>query len=650
MSKEIFPQRPDSKRIYVNMSLTNKITAVIFLVLLTVSPFSGGRLSAGSPEGVSFDSNRYIDVGQIKRGMEGYGLTVFEGTKVEKFDVVAVSVVHNYNPKRDAILIRCKDSRFDIAKGVQGISGSPVFFEGKMAGAMAYGYPFGEEPLYIVTPIREMLEPRSQAGQGQSQGQPVRQSFQFDKGLYQDLMRESLLQQEHIQRLIRVCGLGQSDPSNPAIVLPQLTIGNVDAGTKLALEKYLPGINIQTAAIGAGIYFESEQEKPQLIPGAVLTIPLITGDISAAVLGAVTEVIGEDVYGFGHPWNGDGPTQWPMATGYVHTIVSSKYMSFKLGQPVEIVGKIQSDQQAAVYGKIGPLPTLIPVTVTVSRPYLDKSQTVHANIAPDDMMDPTLATMVTIDSLLSAGILPQQHTIEYQLQMNFSNVEPISFTNITSANDITQIVADIFPILALLLNNPWQAVELTDMTVTATILNSDHVAMIKSAQLKQRTYQPGEKINCCISLEPYRLPEQTIELPLTLPEDMPEGKYTLSVGGYLSYRQQLQKTQPHRFAAFTAKGLRDILQERLSIPRNNLYASIPLPSQNLSLNGTELPDLPPSKAMILTDPSRQEDIIKFQDLTCAKLETDYVIINQKSFEITVERTSAATKPAEDYYP
>jgi hypothetical protein len=139
-------------------------------------------------------------------------------------------------------------------------------------------------------------------------------------------------------------------------------------------------------------------------------------------------------------------------------------------------------------------------------------------------------------------------------------------------------------------------------------------------------------------------------MSLTLPEDMPEGAYTLNVGGYLSYRQQLQKTQPHRFAAFTAKGLRDILQERLAIPRNTLYATIALANQNFSLNGTELPDLPPSKAMILTDPSRQEDIIKFQDLACTKRQSDYVIINEKNFEITVRRTNVVTKPAEDYYP
>jgi len=622
----------------------------MFLILLTVSPFSWGQSAAGSSEGELFDANRYIDVGQIKRGMEGYGLTVFEGTKVEKFDVVAVSVVHNYNPKGDAILIRCKDTRFDLAKGVQGASGSPVFFEGKMAGAMAYGYPFGEEPFYIVTPIREMLELRNQAGQGQSKGQSARQSFQFDKSLYQDLMRDTLLRQENTQQFICASGLGSSNLANPEVALPQLTIGNVDAGTKLALEKYLPGISIQTAAIGAGMYFASDEEKPQLVPGAALTIPLITGDTSAAVLGTVTEVIGDTVYGFGHPWNGDGPTRWPMATGYVHTIVSSKYMSFKLGQPVEIVGEIQSDQQAAVYGKIGPSPTLIPVTVTVHWPYLDKSQTINANIAPDDMMDPTLATVVIVDSLLDEGMLPQHHSVQYQLRMNFNNVEPIIFTNITSAEDINPIISDVFATLALLLNNPWQSVELTEVALTATILNSDHVAMIKSAQLKQLVYQPGEKINCRVVLEPYRLSEQAIEMSLTLPEDMPEGTYTLNVGGYLSYRQQLQKTQPHRFAAFTAKGLRDILQERLAIPRNTLYATIALASQNFSLNGTELPDLPPSKAMILTDPSRQEDIIKFQDLACAKRQGDYVIINEKNFEITVRRTNVVTKPVEDYYP
>ena len=274
------------------MNSAIRTITVTLLLLLTFTPVSLGQPPA---VGTTIDSNRYMDITQIKRGMKGYGLTVFKGTKVEKFDVVAVSVVHNYKPQRDIILIRCKDQRFDLAKGVQGVSGSPVFFNGKMAGAMSYGYPFGEEPLYIVTPIREMLDLHDPFGQPlASRKQLSRQSFQFDKCLYHDLMRDSLLHHGNIQKLIRASGLGQNDPAGPEVALPQLTIGNMDSNTTVALEKYLPGINIQTAVTGAGMYFAGDQEKPKLIPGASLAIPLITGDISAAVLGTVTEVVGED--------------------------------------------------------------------------------------------------------------------------------------------------------------------------------------------------------------------------------------------------------------------------------------------------------------------------------------------------------------------
>ena len=106
------------------------------------------------------DTDRYIDISKIHTGMRGDGLTVFQGTQVERFDVEVVSVMKNYMPKRNAILIRCLDERFIKSRGVEGVSGSPVYFEGKLAGAMAFGWSFSEEPLYGVTPIDEMLAVR----------------------------------------------------------------------------------------------------------------------------------------------------------------------------------------------------------------------------------------------------------------------------------------------------------------------------------------------------------------------------------------------------------------------------------------------------------------------------------------------------------
>ena len=105
-----------------------------------------------------FDPRLHIDVDQLKPGMQGYGLTVFQGIEPERFELEIVSILHTFDVKRKAILIRCLDERFTLAKVVAGVSGSPVFFNDKLAGAMAFAWAYNEEPLYGVTPIREMLD------------------------------------------------------------------------------------------------------------------------------------------------------------------------------------------------------------------------------------------------------------------------------------------------------------------------------------------------------------------------------------------------------------------------------------------------------------------------------------------------------------
>lgn len=617
---------------------------------------AGGPSAIAVPQAADSEAERYISIDEIEPGMRGYGLTVFAGTKVERFAVVAVSVTRNlgrsssgaFNAKRNAIIIRCDDDRFRLGKMVQGVSGSPIYFDDRLAGAMAFGWASSEEPLYGVTPIGEMLEVRQSGRRGNSAGKTSRPDGGaraiFDSSLYHDLMREVLLEESDMQRLARAAGLAsQSDADGDIggglVALPlALATGGLSGAALEYLHDYVGGLN-WGSGLPAG-RFSAGGTSPAgpgvtLTAGATLTIPLVTGDMSMAVLGTVTTVVGNEVYAFGHSWNGDGPVSWPMGTGYIHTFVNRKTMSFKLGEALDIVGTIGVDETAAVYGEIGDCPTLTPMTIKVNDPLSGYREEFVVEMAQDELAGPFLAATVAASAILQRGGLPRKHTLKYHVEMDLDGVDRISFDNISSGVGPKHVIDDVLSPLALLLNNPWKEVKVTGAQMEVSISDEDSIAVIKSARLGRRLYRPGETVRVQLTLEPWRRGVQTYELTLPLPKNLAEGTYKINVGGEREYRQQLRTAQPQRYRAFNAGDVQRILLERLCLGRNNLYMAMILPGEGLALENESLPALPPSRAMMLTDKSRRRASSPFRPLAEAQIATDFMVVGGESFEIEV---------------
>jgi len=618
------------------------IGKILLPVLMLTAAFES---SARADNTQDLNPDQYIGIDQITPGMRGYGLTVFSGTKIERFDVEVVSVIRNLGPKRDAILVRCDDDRFRLAKGVMGVSGSPVYFNGKLAGAMAFGWSFSEEPLYGVTPIAEMLKARDFAMVRKPDKTLSRLGHvNFDRSVYQNLMRPVLLTRQEVLYLAQKAGLVETAHNagmgNGLVTMPlAISMGGFDSTVLSRLQQWIPGLILSggiTAGAPAGLS-EGAAPKITLQPGAVLTIPLITGDMSGAVLGTATQVVGNQVYGFGHALQGEGAASWPMGTGYIHTFVSRQDMSFKLGQAADIVGVIAADEYAAVYGEIGDQPAMIPMNIVVEWPNNRAREEFKVTIAQDEMMDPILAVAVVINALMQKGGLPREHTIKYQITMQFDKVADISFANIAAGDAIRDFFGDVLMPLALLLNNPWQQIKLTGLKMESTIDDEENICDIRSARLDQRTVRPGQAIKVQTVLEPMRQGLFTQEITLQLPQDLPEGMYTVSLGSFDEYRQQLQKAQPQRYMAFDADDLQRILQERLEISRNYLYMTIILPQEGLAIENQSLPNLPDSKTMMLTDPTRDIFTASFWPVKTAQVKTDYVLMGKADFDIEVSK-------------
>lgn len=595
--------------------------------------------------GKDWDASQYIDIDEIKPAMRGYGLTVFSGSKIEKFEVEAISVIHNIEPKRNAIIIRCLDERFYLSKMVQGVSGSPVFFQDRLAGAMAFGWAYSEEPIYGVTPIREMLTVRHSIIPNSAPDDPTTTSRRsaLDYSFYTDMMRPKLFTAEQIRQIAVQAGLAQqtsneSHDLSGMVQLPAaLTLGGFSGKTLQTLQQHIPGLLGQANLTGSGSLSMAQgaADNITLLPGASLTVPLITGDMSGQVLGTVTEVAGDEVFAFGHSWNGDGPTTWPMGTGYIHTFISKKDASFKLGEAVKIVGAIKSDQAPGVYGRIGAEAPLVPMQIQVQWFDRNEPEIFNVQIAEDEQRDAILAVLVVANTLLFRGDLPYDHTILYETEIRFDKLAPVKFENISSGSGISDIYGDVYDPVMLVLGNPWQKIKLTSINVKAHVLDRDSVWTIKSAQLGRLIYHPGEKISAQLTLMPHRAAEKKLGISLELPWDIKPGKYKIYVGSLDNYLLQLRRTQPHRFRAYTPQQVQQILQERLSLARNRIYITMALPQPSVALESEEFPYLPQSKALLLTDKSRRIITTKFLPLLSAQTDTEGIIYGSADFDIEV---------------
>jgi hypothetical protein len=578
--------------------------------------------------------------------MKGYGLTVFFGSKIEKFDVEVVSVVHNVQPRRDTILIRCLDDRFRKAKVVQGVSGSPVYLNGKMAGAMAFGWALSEEPLYGVTPIRQMLKIQRCTGHDLPGGSIVSSDdISLPLDLYKDMLRSVLIDEKQLQKFAEWSGLSSAGADTDAGLtsLPlAMTLNGFSPKTIEAVHKRIPGLNIllgspafSSTATGGGA---ASDEVPALAPGSVMTIPLITGDFEGSILGTVTEVLGDQVYGFGHPWNGRGPSHWPLASGNIHTFVNRMTLSFKLGQASKIVGTVWSDETSGVYGRIGEIPQMIPVDVNIDWPYADCKQDFHLKIAPDEKINPLLLGMITQEVFQFKGGMPLEHTIRYKIELEFDKVAPIRFENVSTGGDLMDIFDDLVAPMMLMLNNPWQKIHLTGAHISASVDNHETSASIKSSRIAQQYYRPGETVKVQLELEPTRSGIKTYELQLPLPEDLPEGRYQIEAGAVEAYVSHLRQTQPHLFQAFNAEDVRDVLQRRLDIARDKLYICMTLPQYHgVALEDQALPQLPGSKSMLINDKIRRRISTNFRSMIYRDLPIDLAPSGAETFDITVQK-------------
>jgi hypothetical protein len=588
-----------------------------------------GKGRESSEIGDLWDPNKYISIDEVKPGMEAYCLTVYKGTEIEKFGLEVLSVVRNILPGRDAIFVQGTDERFIHTGPVGGCSGSPVYIDGRLAGALAFGWTFSKDPLYGVTPIEEMLRTgRTVVYEGaNTQAEGAAYTFDFTRPInFGDVYKQVTAVEEKA---------GESISSVRMLPCPLVVSGLPDVAVE-RLGGLLNSYGLEAVAGPGGGSGGGQKKDVQLMPGSCLSVSLVTGDITLDVIGTVTEVIGDKIYGFGHYFLGYGPVDFPIATGEVHTVVSNVVRSFKFSTSLEVVGALRADESTAVYGQIGARAYMFPMKITVKRYNDEQVRVYNCRVAQNRRLTPILLFISLLGTGYMRGSLPPDHTIAYRAVIEAEGVEPIYVDNVSTAQDFVEFITETIGPVVLLMNNPYGGTRIKSVEFQMDIKQKNVLSHIWSVNLSDSKVKAGEVVDASVVVESYRGDKKSYDCSFRVPENTPAGAYELIVCGGYDYLEFLKRSVPYRFVPENLTSLVEAIKDVLSIRKDRLYCILSLPSGGIALERAELPGLPATKAMVLQDGRRALRIQPYPRWLEESFDTGTVIVGSRNTQLMVD--------------
>jgi len=546
--------------------------------------------------------DRYMPVNDIKPGMTGVGKTVLKGTEIVEFKVTVLGVLRNVWAKQDMILIRCAGQNLEKTGIIAGMSGSPIYIDGKMIGALAYGWSFAKEPLAGVTPIAEMLR----VGEHTVKPKPAEKADGDGKKKDGDRPERPASRVHRLWPPVKVDGRTygririattpptrpEADPAFPTLspIPTPVMIAGAGKDTAKRLRPMLARAGCLPIQAGGAKPKVPADLEARLEPGAVCAVSLVTGDVDYTAVGTVTERVGNTIWAFGHPFYGDGETEMPLATGAVLAVMSGQSSSFKFGVALKQVGAIRRDESACIRGEIGAVPQTVACTARVHvKP--EPPVTYRFNVLRQREYTPTLLRWVLYDAVFARSALPTECTVTFDASLNFPGRKPLKLGNIYAGSyGAMAMIGGVSNAAGELLFNDIEPVTLKSVETSITVEPGFRQAFIESMRMDTPKVKPGGEVKARVVLVPYRAEREIVPVSLTLPKEMPEGAYTLVVCDADSARSIDRAARPHRLEPRTLDDLFAVLRERHDNRR--LYCRLQLKDQGVAVSGRELPRLP----------------------------------------------------------
>jgi hypothetical protein len=539
------------------------------------------------------DNPEIFPLSQVKPGLKGVAYTIFEGDQVEKVDLVVIGILHNaIGPKQDVILIQLIGEKVERTGVVAGMSGSPVYFDGKLAGAISLKLGiFTKDAIGGVTPIENMLDVEK------SSAAPAGSTAGPSSGTTTDAI------------LV---------PQQEPIPIPEHFFHRTSAGAGQFL------VPIETPLISSGLYPETlaqfskdfsawglsamaggtsapSPDDAKLQPGDMVGVDLIRGDLTISPGCTVTTVVVDRILACGHPIFGLGSVAMPLTRGHVLTTLSSSLASTKIMSDGGTIGTLTQDRLTAVLGKLGAGPPMIPMEVELVTPAATKD--FHFEVIESPQLTPLLVTIATFNGIVANPAYGEGFTLRLDGTITLKDHTPVHLENLFAPIDAPVatgigIALSIQRSFTRIYSNPYELPQVEKINLRVTALSQRRLAMIDNAWIEKNEVSPGETVAVKVLLRPYRDAPFIQEIPITIPAQSARGTLQLVV----SDADTLNRTAQSLAIASQAQlsGLEELIK-LINRERQNdrLYATLFQPTPTLLVEDKEMPNAPVSEINVL---------------------------------------------------
>ncbi len=512
-----------------------------------------------------------MPLADIKPGMRGIGRTVFKGTQPEDFQVEILGVLENVGPKQSIILARLSGGPLEKTGVMQGMSGSPVYIDGKLIGAVALTFQFSKEPIAGIRPIREML----------------------------NIEREPAAQLVRLAKASEPLSIGNSrmvDISTPV---------SFNGFTSTALDKFAPqlramgfepvqGVSTGTPTGGFG--------DPSLIePGSMISVQLLSGDMSVGAEGTITAVDGKNVYGFGHRFLSVGATDLPFARAEVLTLLPNVATSFKISSAREWMGSITQDRSVGIAGALGRKAEMVPFTINVATPDLKSPRPMNyqMQMVNDRILAPLIVQMAVYSAIEATERTLGTGSFRLKGQVDFDGGTPSIRLNNVFAGDFNvplMVSLGAATPLSYLVQSGFDTLKLKKINIEIEASDRKNQLAIDQVWTSAREVHPGDSFDVITLLTGDNGVEATQRITYTVPVGASPGPLYITVAdGSTTNMNEYQQ-----FIGTAPKSPAQLVGFLNSFRSNNkAYVRLWRADTAFTVQGQDMPDAPPSLSMLL---------------------------------------------------
>jgi hypothetical protein len=575
----------------------------------------------------------------IQKGMKGYGLTVFEGTKVEKFDVEILGVLQNIGPGQNLILARVDHPVVRRAGVIAGMSGSPIFIDGKVIGALAYSWQFSKEPVAGITPIEEMMKIAQVAAPAAATPANRVSTLGIAPRLTANELIKALAESKPelaFDKLVKNAMHPASSISGAKRIALPMSVSSFAPETIQRFSPYLDELGFVTVPAGASSGSATASTKSTFEMGDPVGAVLLTGDFNVAASGTVTYIDGKKIYAFGHPFLDMGEINFPMATSEVVTVLPSVASSFKFSNTGNIVGVLRQDRSAGIMGELGATADMIPVEVTMNG--AGPAQTYNVSVVRHATLSPLMLAMVTDSVVANAQRAAGERTVLLESEIKLKGFAPIKIREGWAGQQARQSIPQYLALVSgYLMSNEFSAAEIESVKVHLRHEDDLRIARLMEAAVvtpDNGRIQPGDIVKVRTVLKPFRGETFVETFEVRIPEDQAPGAAYLLVGsGSVINSIDFSLVPPDPRTLQQVVGVLGRLR-----PATDLTVGLYTSGEGAVTSGVYLPNLPPSmRAVVSGDTSNgAQAAVKYHPAGQAARALGYIVDGALKIDINVQ--------------